>query len=96
MALLHATEIPVPGSLPMCIRLLVHAYTASGVVLAFLTVIAVMEGDTTRCLYGHDDWRPDDGARRKRRTLRIREALRRCQSRGSSTWWRRSARGNAD
>jgi chorismate mutase len=27
VALLHATEIPVPGSLPMCIRLLVHAYT---------------------------------------------------------------------
>ena len=29
VALLHATEIPVPGSLPMCIRLLVHAYTAA-------------------------------------------------------------------
>jgi chorismate mutase len=28
VALLHATEIPVPGSLPMCIRLLVHAYTS--------------------------------------------------------------------
>ena len=27
-ALLHATEIPVPGSLPKCIRLLVHAYTS--------------------------------------------------------------------
>jgi len=27
VALLHATEIPVPGSLPLCIRLLVHAYT---------------------------------------------------------------------
>jgi len=27
VALLHATEIPVPGSLPRCIRLLVHAYT---------------------------------------------------------------------
>jgi chorismate mutase len=27
VALLHATEIPVPGSLPMCIRILVHAYT---------------------------------------------------------------------
>lgn len=27
VALLHATEIPVPGSLPKCIRLLVHAYT---------------------------------------------------------------------
>jgi chorismate mutase len=27
VALLHATEIPVPGSLPHCIRLLVHAYT---------------------------------------------------------------------
>ena len=30
VALLHATEIPVPGSLPMCIRLLVHAYTSRG------------------------------------------------------------------
>ncbi len=28
VALLHATEIPVAGSLPMCIRLLVHAYTS--------------------------------------------------------------------
>ena len=28
-----------------------HAYTASGVVLAFLTVIAVMEGDTVRGLW---------------------------------------------
>jgi chorismate mutase len=27
VALLHASEIPVPGSLPRCIRLLVHAYT---------------------------------------------------------------------
>ncbi|MBA3520915.1 MAG: chorismate mutase [Gemmatimonadales bacterium] len=27
VALLHATEIPVPGALPRCIRLLVHAYT---------------------------------------------------------------------
>jgi phosphatidylcholine synthase len=30
---------------------LVHAYTASGVVLAFLTVIAVMDGDTVRALW---------------------------------------------
>ena len=30
---------------------LVHAYTASGVVLAFLTVIAVMDGDTVRGLW---------------------------------------------
>jgi chorismate mutase len=30
VALLHATEIPVPGSLPKCIRLLVHAYTGRG------------------------------------------------------------------
>ena len=30
---------------------LVHAYTASGVVLAFLTVIAVIEGDTERALW---------------------------------------------
>lgn len=28
VALLHAREIPVPGSLPLCIRLLVHAYTS--------------------------------------------------------------------
>ena len=28
VAILHAREIPVPGSLPRCIRLLVHAYTA--------------------------------------------------------------------
>jgi chorismate mutase len=28
VALLHATEIPVPGSLDKCIRLLVHAYTS--------------------------------------------------------------------
>ncbi len=28
VALLHASEIPVPGSLPKCIRLLVHAYTS--------------------------------------------------------------------
>lgn len=27
VALLHSTEIAVPGSLPRCIRLLVHAYT---------------------------------------------------------------------
>ena len=30
VALLHSTEIPVPGSLPRCIRLLVHAYTTRG------------------------------------------------------------------
>ncbi|MCF6376570.1 CDP-alcohol phosphatidyltransferase family protein [Nocardioides KLBMP 9356] len=30
---------------------LVHAYTASGLVLAFLAVVAVMEGDTTQCLW---------------------------------------------
>jgi chorismate mutase len=28
VALLHSTEVPVPGSLPRCIRLLVTAYTA--------------------------------------------------------------------
>jgi len=28
VALLHAREVPVPGSLPMCIRLLIHAYTS--------------------------------------------------------------------
>jgi len=30
VALLHASEIPVPGSLPRCIRLLIHAYTTRG------------------------------------------------------------------
>lgn len=30
VAVLHASEIPVPGSLPRCIRLLVHAYTSRG------------------------------------------------------------------
>jgi chorismate mutase len=30
VALLHAREIPVPGSLPLCIRLLIHAYTSRG------------------------------------------------------------------
>lgn len=30
---------------------LVHAYTTSGIVLAFLTVIAVLEGDTVRALW---------------------------------------------
>jgi len=29
VAILHSTEIPVPGSLPRCIRLLIHAYTQS-------------------------------------------------------------------
>jgi chorismate mutase len=28
VAILHATEIPVPGSLPRCIRVLVHAYSS--------------------------------------------------------------------
>lgn len=28
VAILHSTEIQVPGSLPRCIRLLVHAYTS--------------------------------------------------------------------
>ncbi len=37
--------------LPVAASWLVHAYTASGVVLAFLTVIAVTEGDTVRGLW---------------------------------------------
>jgi len=37
--------------LPVIASWLLHAYTASGVVLAFLTVIAVMEGDTVRGLW---------------------------------------------
>ncbi len=36
---------------PIAASWLVHAYTASGVVLAFLTVIAVTEGDTVRGLW---------------------------------------------
>jgi chorismate mutase len=28
VAILHATEIPVPGSMPRCIRVLVHAYSS--------------------------------------------------------------------
>ena len=40
-----------PQLLPVVASWLVHAYTASGVVLAFLTVIAVMEGDTVRGLW---------------------------------------------
>ncbi len=40
-----------PQLLPVVASWLVHAYTASGVVLAFLTVIAVMDGDTVRALW---------------------------------------------
>ncbi len=40
-----------PQVLPVVASWLVHAYTASGVILAFLTVIAVMEGDTVRGLW---------------------------------------------
>ncbi len=40
-----------PPLLPIAASWLVHAYTASGVVLAFLTVIAVMDGDTVRGLW---------------------------------------------
>ncbi len=39
------------NSFPIIASWLVHAYTASGLVLAFLAVIAIMEGDTTRCLW---------------------------------------------
>ena len=42
---------PVGSRLAIVAAWLVHAYTASGVVLAFLTVIAVMEGDTVRALW---------------------------------------------
>ncbi|UUZ60367.1 hypothetical protein [Nocardioides sp. B-3] len=44
---------------------LVHAYTASGIVLAFLMVIAVMEGDTVRGLWLF----PGGHARRRHRRL---------------------------
>ena len=40
-----------PQLLPITASWLVHAYTASGVVLAFLTVVAVMDGDTVRGLW---------------------------------------------
>ena len=30
VAIIHATEIPVPGSLPRCIRVLVHGYSTRG------------------------------------------------------------------
>ena len=42
-----------PARQPLAIAAswLVHAYTASGLVLAFLTVVAVMEGDTIRGLW---------------------------------------------
>jgi phosphatidylcholine synthase len=36
---------------PILTSWLVHAYTASGLVLAFLTVVAVTEGDTVRALW---------------------------------------------
>jgi phosphatidylcholine synthase len=43
---------PTRGDRPWIVASwLVHAYTASGLVLAFLTVIAVMEGDTERALW---------------------------------------------
>ncbi|MDT0186528.1 CDP-alcohol phosphatidyltransferase family protein [Microbacterium sp. ARD31] len=38
-------------TLPTVASYLVHAYTASGLVLAFLAVVAVMEGATARCLW---------------------------------------------
>jgi chorismate mutase len=48
VALLHATEIPVPGALPRCIRLLVHAYTTR------------MRGEIKHCyLRGATVLRPD-------------------------------------
>ena len=42
---------PARQHLPIAASWLVHAYTASGVALAFLTVVAVMEGDTVRGLW---------------------------------------------
>ncbi|MCW2832204.1 MAG: Phosphatidylcholine synthase [Nocardioides sp.] len=50
-------QVPAPAESPgrawawTIAAWLVHAYTASGVALAFLTVIAVMEGDTVRALW---------------------------------------------
>ncbi|WP_243395130.1 CDP-alcohol phosphatidyltransferase family protein [Nocardioides currus] len=43
--------MPSRATLSIIASWLVHAYTASGVVLAFLTVIAVAEGDTERALW---------------------------------------------
>lgn len=44
--------MPAPSSLRHVVAAwLVHAYTASGVVLAFLMFVAVMEGDTVRALW---------------------------------------------
>ena len=42
---------PARQPLSIAASWLVHAYTASGLVLAFLTVVAVMEGDTIRALW---------------------------------------------
>lgn len=42
---------PARQPLSIAASWLVHAYTASGLVLAFLTVVAVMEGDTIRVLW---------------------------------------------
>jgi phosphatidylcholine synthase len=52
---------------------LVHAYTASGVVLAFLTVMAVMDGETVRALWLGLATMVVDGTRRHDGALRAGE-----------------------
>jgi phosphatidylcholine synthase len=42
---------PQQGALSVAAAWMVHVYTASGTVLAMLTVIAVLEGDTVRALW---------------------------------------------
>ena len=51
VAILHTTEIPVPGSLPRCIRVLVHAYSSrprDQVRHAYLRAATVLRPDRSR------------------------------------------------
>jgi phosphatidylcholine synthase len=47
----HEAGSPRGGALSVAAAWMVHIYTASGTVLAMLTVIAVLEGDTVRALW---------------------------------------------
>ena len=47
----HRAGSPQRSVFPVAAAWLVHIYTATGTVLAMLTVIAVLEGDTTRALW---------------------------------------------
>lgn len=66
VALLHAREIPVPGSLPMCIRLLVHAYTTrprGDVRHCYLRRAVALRPDRAEAPHGtHDAQSQADGA----------------------------------